>query len=146
LLELFDAARAEWTNDVTTSAVDRFERRLTGEISGVRVLIGQTDAALRTEMATLRAEMREGDAGLRAEMREGFALLRADMREGDAGVRAWATAEFTSLRLDMKEEFSKLRQEMAAGRFELIKWCFAFWVGQIVAIGGLLGVLLRVMR
>ena len=41
---------------------------------------------------------------------------------------------------------SGLRDEIAAGRVDLFKWCFLFWVGQVLAIGGLLAVMLRLTR
>ena len=41
---------------------------------------------------------------------------------------------------------SSLRDEIAAGRVDLFKWCFLFWVGQVLAIGGLLAVMLRLTR
>jgi hypothetical protein len=39
LLDLVDGAHAEWKDDVMTAVADRFERRLTEEISGLRVAI-----------------------------------------------------------------------------------------------------------
>jgi hypothetical protein len=35
---------------------------------------------------------------------------------------------------------------MATGRVEYIKWSFLFWVGQVLAITGVLTVLLRLIR
>jgi hypothetical protein len=32
---------------------------------------------------------------------------------------------------------------MAADRVELLKWAFAFWVGQLVSVVGLVALLLR---
>jgi hypothetical protein len=51
-----------------------------------------------------------------------------------------------SLRQEMATMTAGLRQEMATGRVELFKWCFLFWVGQVLAIGGLVGVMLRLLR
>ena len=41
------------------------------------------------------------------------------------------------------EEMSKLRLEMAALKFDLLKWSFLFWVGQIAVMTGILSLLLR---
>ena len=60
--------------------------------------------------------------------------LRVEMAQGFAGVRQ-----------EMAQGFSSLRQEIAAGRFDLLKWSFVFWIGQVVAIGGIVGVLLRTL-
>lgn len=113
LLGLFATAHQEWTADVTTAAVERFERRLTEEAANWRVALAQTEAALRLEM-------RDGDARLREKMRE--------------------------LGSDLRSEMASLRQEHLAGRFELLKWCFVFWVGQVFAVAGVVAVVFRLMQ
>src|SRR5882724_3223939 len=53
-VELFESERAEWSQRVLSVAADRFERRLSEEISGVRV-----------ELSAVRADIvRELHAGL----------------------------------------------------------------------------------
>jgi hypothetical protein len=47
---------------------------------------------------------------------------------------------------DMREGFATLRQGMVADRFELLRWAFAFWVGQLAAITAIVGLLLRATR
>ena len=44
------------------------------------------------------------------------------------------------------EETSKLRLEMAVLKFDLLKWNFLFWIGQLAAITGILSVMLRGVR
>jgi hypothetical protein len=39
-----------------------------------------------------------------------------------------------------------LRQEIATGQVELIKWCFLSCVGQVLAVEGMMGVMLRLAR
>jgi hypothetical protein len=63
-----------------------------------------------------------------SKVRVDLAHLGAAVREGMAAMRA------------------DLRPEMAAGRVELFKWCFLFWIGQVLAIGGLMGIMLRLAR
>jgi hypothetical protein len=46
----------------------------------------------------------------------------------------------------MGEMRAGLREEIVAGRVELFKWCFLFWIGQVLAVGGIVGVMLRLMR
>jgi hypothetical protein len=61
LMELLDSDRKEWSEHVLSVASDRFERRLTDEISGLREEIreGLHDglASVRQELATTRVEM-----------------------------------------------------------------------------------------
>ena len=63
------------------------------------------------------------------------AVLRREMSVIGAG-----------LHREIAEMRAGLRQKMAAGRVDLLKWCFLFWIGQVVAITGILGVMLRLFR
>jgi len=54
--------------------------------------------------------------------------------------------EVSSLRVQIAQVETTLRGDMAAGRVEFIKWSFLFWVGQVLAISGILTVMLRLMR
>ena len=128
LLELLDAHHRERDEGVMVAVIDRFERRLTEEASGLRVQMAQLGAELRQEMATMRADLRQETATMGAGLRQEMAAMRADLRE-----------EIATMAAD-------LRQEMAAGRVDLFKWCFLFWIGQVLAIGGIVSVMLRVMR
>ena len=58
--------------------------------------------------------------------------FRGEVREG-----------FADLRREMADVRRDLSREMSDGRFELLKWAFAFWVGQLAAVGGIVTVLLR---
>jgi hypothetical protein len=51
--------------------------------------------------------------------------------------------ETSQLRGDMREGFADLRRDIAAERFELLKWACAFWVGQLAAVAGIVAALLR---
>jgi hypothetical protein len=128
LLEVLDAAQREWRNDVIAVCTDRFESRLAVEIAHVE------------------AAMRQGDAALRQEMTELGAGLRQEMTELGAGLRQEMAQMATALRQEIGQLGSGLRQEISDGRFELLKWCFLFWAGQVVAIAGILAVMLRMFR
>jgi hypothetical protein len=54
--------------------------------------------------------------------------------------------EMSGLRIELAQSASRIREDIAAGRVDLFKWCFLFWIGQVVAIGGILGVMVRVTR
>jgi hypothetical protein len=51
-----------------------------------------------------------------------------------------------SIRQDMAQMGAGIRNDMATGRVELFKWCFIFWIGQVLAITGIIGVMLRLCR
>jgi len=153
LLELFKTAHDECTTDVTTTVVDRFERRLTEEANGLRAALAHSTEALRLEIAGLRTEMHDGDSALRLEMREADNALKLEMRELGASLRGEMRELASSLRRELGElgaslrgEIAALRQENLEGRFELLKWCFVFWVGQVFAVAGVVAVIVRLMR
>src|SRR5262245_55846685 len=83
LLEFTETRRAEWRDEVLTLAVERFERRLSEQMSAMRVELAQAIAGVR--------------------------------------------------------------QEIATGRVEDLRWSFLFWVGQVAVIAGLLAFMLRTL-
>lgn len=76
LISAFDRARREWKDDVREQVADRFERRLTQELSGFRIEFREALAAQRSEFrealttqgADLRTTMAEQGAALRGEI------------------------------------------------------------------------------
>jgi hypothetical protein len=100
---------------------DAQEEWTTGMIERVG---GRFERRLMDETTKVRLEMVQGFAALRQEMAQGLGQLRQEMTAG----------------------FAALRQEMADMRFELLKWTFVFWVGQLFALAGFLAVLLRFLR
>jgi hypothetical protein len=46
----------------------------------------------------------------------------------------------------LAEEMAKLRLDMADMKFELVKWNFLFWAGQIAAMTAILSLMLRGLR
>ena len=54
--------------------------------------------------------------------------------------------ETSKLRVDMAEMRRDLSDQIASSRFDLVKWSFAFWMGQLLAIIGILSVMLRGVR
>jgi hypothetical protein len=61
LIELLDSERRDWSEHVLSAAADRFERRLTEEVSalrdGIRVSLHDGLTSVRQEIATTRVEM-----------------------------------------------------------------------------------------
>ena len=61
LLELLDTERRDWSDQVLSAATDRFERRLTEEVSTLRVDLSrefhQGLNSVRQEIATTRIDM-----------------------------------------------------------------------------------------
>ncbi len=50
-----------------------------------------------------------------------------------------------ALREDLVNGLAAIRQEMAAMRVELLRWSFAFWIGQVAATAALMALLIRLL-
>lgn len=61
LIELLDSERKDWSEQVLNVAADRFERRLTDEVSGLRLefreALHEGLSSVRQELATTRVEI-----------------------------------------------------------------------------------------
>lgn len=89
--------------------------------------MNQVNAESRSDLTTLNEANAARMESLAAQLRAEF---RADLTEGLAGVRR-----------EMQEGFAALSVQIAGVRSDLMKWSFAFWVGAVLAIAGLAGVL-----
>ncbi|MBI1873094.1 MAG: hypothetical protein HYZ58_04535 [Acidobacteria bacterium] len=52
----------------------------------------------------------------------------------------------TGLKTPWDSSVAGLRQDIASQRFEILKWAFLFWVGQLFAVASLIAVLIRHLR
>lgn len=86
---------------------------------------------------------REGRADVIAACTERFERRLVDEM---AAVRVQIAQVESSLRVEIAQMGAGIRQEMASGRVELFKWCFLFWVGQVLAMAGMMGVMFRLFR
>jgi hypothetical protein len=121
LLQLMEQVETHLREDVITACTERFERRLVEETSTLRVQIAQVESSIRQDMTRLGSELRQEMGALRSELRQEIGAQGAALRQ----------------------EMGALGSQMASGRFELLKWAFLFWIGQVVAIGTLIGVMMR---
>ena len=128
LLQLLESTRREWRDDVIAGCSDRFERRLVEEIASVRVQTTQVESSIRRDMAELGANIRQ------------------DMAKMETGIRRDMGELGASLRREMAEMGAGLHREMASGRVELLKWCFLFWIGQVIALTGIMAMMFRLFR
>jgi hypothetical protein len=54
--------------------------------------------------------------------------------------------EHLASRQDLVEGFARVREEMGNLRVELLRWSFAFWIGQVAAPAGLMALLIRLLQ
>ena len=102
-------------DELLSAAADRFERRLAEEGGKTRTEVGD----LRTEVGRLHIDMTRQVADVRLEV--------ADIR-----------LEVSKARLDFTEHFGVFRASAEARHSELLQWAFVFWLGQAMAVAGLI--------
>ena len=74
------------------------------------------------------------------------AMLRSEVRSVETTLTLEMTREFAAVRQEMTGGFGSVREQIVAQRFELLKWSFAFWLGQIIAVATVVGLMLRMMQ
>ena len=71
------------------------------------------------------------------------AATKADLQRTESALREELHATAASLREELHATAASLREEMHKMRAELIKWSFAFWIGNIAVLSGIMLALLR---
>jgi hypothetical protein len=141
LVEMFSAHG----DDVTALAVDRFERRLVEETSKLRVEMAQLGSDLRVEMAQLGSDLRRDMGQLGSDLRGEIAQLGSDLRGETALLRGDMHGQIGGLRGEIAGIRHEVAAQLATHRFELLKWAFLFWVGQLAGVAAIVGLMLRVV-
>lgn len=113
---------------ISGALLERLGEPAAAALTEVLVAHGQasTEAAMTQCGERFERRLIEEASKLRLETTQ----LRGEMREGFA---------------DLRREMADTRREMSDGRFELLKWAFAFWVGQLAAVSAIVGLLLRTL-
>ena len=110
------------------AAVARALRDKLGDeaLEGLQAFVDDAGRKWKDEVLTLAAER------FNNRLSEEIGALRLDMAK-----------EFAAVRVGSAKEFAALRVELAAKQMDLVTWCFLFWVGQLVAMTGIMTLLLR---
>jgi hypothetical protein len=125
LLEVIDRAHEERKTEMIAAALEQFDTRLAGE------------------GALIRREIAAGDLAIRQDMTKMESSLRADLTKMESALRGDMSKMESTLRADMSRMEAVVRQDTGAGRVELLKWCFVFWIGQVLALASLFAVMIR---
>ncbi|MFQ5454746.1 MAG: LA_3696 family protein [Nitrospirota bacterium] len=120
LVILLNESDKDTKEDVIDVASERFERRLTEEITRI-------DRRITEEVAKLNERISDEVAKLDKRITEESAKL--DKR---------ITEEAAKLDKRITEEAAKLDKRISETKTEIIKWMFIFWVGQVGMILGIL--------
>ena len=72
--------------------------------------------------------------------------MRVQIAQVESSLRVELAQMGAGIRQEMAQRGAGIRQEIASGRVDLFKWCFLFWVGQVLAMAGMMGVMVRLFR
>ena len=53
------------------------------------------------------------------------------------------TDEVSAVRVELAKGLASIREEMAGMRVDVVRWSFAFWIGEVAVIAGLITLMLR---
>jgi hypothetical protein len=83
-------------------------------------------------------------------MVESRAATKADLQQAVTELRGELQQAVTGLRGEFQREISRvevgLRKELQGVRTDILKWSFAFWVGNVAAVSAILFAMLRAFR
>ena len=138
LVEMLNRSEEENRQNTIDLVEHRFRRHLTEEIGGCEQRLHREIVDLG---ASLREEMAEMGSAIRSEMAETGSAIRGEMAEMGSAIRGEMAEMGSDLRGEMTEMDKSIRGEMAETRVSMIRWMFAFWVGQMAVLAGILLVL-----
>ena len=141
LVDILNRSEAESRENTIDLVEQRFRRHLTEEVGGCEQRLHREivdmGASLREEMAemgsAIRGEMHQMGSALRGEMAEMGSAIRQEMAEMGSDLRG----EMTGMDKSIRGELAQMRTSFESSQVGMIRWMFAFWVGQIAVLGGL---------
>ena len=72
--------------------------------------------------------------------------LRTEIAQAQAALRTEIAHSEGRLRQDFSEMEVRVLREVGNNRFDLLKWSFLFWIGQVVTMSAIIAAMLRIMR
>lgn len=103
-----------------------------------RELLEYVETAVESRAAS-RADLQQAATELRGELQQAVTELRGELHQGLSGLRAEFLRELTRVE-------TTLRREVQESRADLLKWSFAFWVGNLAAMAGIIFAMFRAFR
>jgi hypothetical protein len=126
LVALLEKARQQWSAAVTEHAIDRFDGRLTAEISQLRIEVKQ-------DIHDLRVEVKQEINDLRIEVKQDINDLRVELKQ-----------DIHELRVELKGDIGRLDASVSTALLNQTRWMFGMWVGQLAATAAIVAGMFRI--
>ncbi|RMD90035.1 MAG: hypothetical protein D6813_09815, partial [Calditrichaeota bacterium] len=116
LVELINQSLGEQKNNIIELVEEKFERRLTQELSKIQKQILETERKLEKQILGVKT-------GLEKQIQEVKTELRNEIQEVKSG---------------LEDRITKVEVQMSKNYASIITWMFIFWIGQVGVILGIL--------
>ncbi|MEW6103986.1 MAG: hypothetical protein AB1630_09300 [bacterium] len=124
LIDVLNKSEERVKEDVITLSAEKFERRLSQEISGVRsdlaILEGKFETRITQETSKIDKRITEETAKLDKRITEEVSMLEVNLDKR------------------ITDETARLRVEIKSNYASIIRWMFIFYLGQVSAIMAIL--------
>ena len=124
-------------DEVQTMSALSFEKKLTEEVSGLRLEMAELRADMRTEMADLRADVRLEIAEMRNETQASIAELRSELKDEIHTQIAGVNGQIVGLHQNiagLHEKFSDMHKQIADVHKQIAsqtKWLLAMMLAAV---------------
>ena len=102
-----------------------------------------TKEDLQRTASSLKEDLRRTESALKEDLQRTASGLKEDLLHTEASVRKEIQGVEAVLRKEIQGVEVVLRKEIQEVRVDLLKWSFAFWVGAIAVLSGIMFTMLR---
>ncbi len=120
LIRLLNQSQQNQKQDLMVYLEEKYERRLGEEIGAINVTIAEAEKRLDNRIT------------------EEIGAINVTIAETEKRLDNRITEEIGKVNERITEEIARVRTDLANTRADLIKWMFIFWMGQVIALVGIL--------
>ena len=120
---------------IIAKAFDELESRYPnlGEMVTERAL-SETEMRLQLEIERVRADLSKDIEQVRADLSKDIEQVRADLSKDIEKVRADLSRDIEKIRGELGKEIKQTHVKIEQTKVDLLKWSFAFWMTNFMAI------------
>jgi hypothetical protein len=142
LIDLLKESQAEQKEDMLVYLEEKYERRLGKEVGAISVTIAETekrlDNRITEEIGKVNERLTQEIGKVNERLTEEIGKVHVTIAETEKRLDNRITEEIGKVNERITEEIAGVRTDLANTRADLIKWMFIFWMGQVIALVGIL--------
>jgi gas vesicle protein len=149
LIRLLNQSQQNQKQDLMVYLEEKYEHRLGEEIGAISITIAETekrlDNRITEEIGKVNERLTEEIGKVNERLTEEIGKVNERLTEEIGKVNERLTEEIGKVNeritkeiADVKVEISNVRSDASKNHANLIKWMFIFWMGQVIALVGIL--------